>query len=74
MIPEFLRMENYVEENSELTRVLKEYENKFNDSVSLDWLAISEEEWIEVLNECIRTGKTFQDVFGKIEYEDDTDY
>lgn len=74
MIPEFLRMENYVEDNSELTRVLNEYEDKFKKSVSLDWLSLSEKEWVKVLRRCIRIGKSFQEVYGEIEYEDDTDY
>ncbi len=74
MIPEFLRRENVVENTSELIITLEEYEKKFGLGVSLDWLQITEEEWIEVLNECVRTGKSFEEIFGKVEYEEDADY
>jgi len=74
MIPEFLRRENVVEDNSELTKALRKYKERFRECVSLDWLQITEEEWIEVLNECVRLGKTFEEIFGKIKYEEDADY
>ena len=74
MIPEFLRRENVIENNSELMKALRKYKERFQESISLDWLQISDEEWVDVLNECVRIGKTFEEVFGKIEYEDDVDY
>ena len=74
MIPKFLRRENVVENNSELAKALRNYKERFQESISLDWLQIRDIEWVEVLNECVRLGKTFEEMFGKIEYEEDADY
>lgn len=74
MIPEFLKRENVIQNENELTSTLRAYKAQFNECISLDWLSISEEEWVKVLKECMRQNKSFQEVFGKIEYEEDTDY
>lgn len=74
MIPVFLRKENIVKEKNELTIVLERYKKQFGKRISLDWLSLSDEEWVEVLKECISQNKSYEELFGKTEYDEDADY
>lgn len=74
MIPEFLKKENLKTNNDELHIMCDEYEEHFEKIISLDWGNYTKEEWITILKKCIKCDKTFEELYGAVEYEEDTDY
>ena len=63
-IPKFLRM-NSGEEKKELSKFAKlidVYENKFNDFPPTEPSGFTEEEWCVILEECIKEGKTVDEL------------
>ena len=74
MIPEFLKKENFKENNDELIIMCEKYNNHFKRKISLDYGNYTKEEWITILKKCIKRNKTFEELYGEVEYEEDTDY
>ena len=52
----------------------EKYNNHFKRKISLDYGNYTKEEWITILKKCIKRNKTFQELYGEVEYEEDTDY
>lgn len=74
MIPEFLKKENFEKSNDELVILCEKYNNQFAKNISLDWGNYTRKEWIGVLKKCIKRNKTFEELYGNIEYEEDVEY
>lgn len=74
-IPEFLRPENRKinPEGTEMFRLCREYAKMFGDYPMTEPSSYSEQEWIEILEECIREKKTTWEVFGD-EFDPEADY
>jgi len=62
-MPDFLRKE-YKSEETELSKLIAEYDEKIGDGFCSWCVPISNEEFAEILRECIKTGRTFCDVYG----------
>lgn len=73
MMPEFLRRDNITGEN-ELKRLLDEYIKRFGSGIDTEPIQMSDEEMIDLLKYCISQNVSYEDIFGKTEYDDDTDY
>ena len=73
MIPDFLKRENVKIIPNEMTEACKRYEAHFGDSPSTEPSSLSEKEWVKILNYCIKTNQTTEEVFG-MEDDDDIDY
>ncbi len=71
-IPKFLRIIPN-EEEKELSRfdeMLDKYEKKFGEHAGTELSSWSEDEWCEILEECIQTGKTVDELLGAEEGDD----
>ena len=59
-------------ERTRFDELLDEYEKKFNELPNTDPSSWSDDEWCEVLEECIKKSKTMDELLG-IEYSDEWD-
>lgn len=73
MIPEFLKRENVKVKHNKMVEACKKYKAHFGDSPSTEPSTLSEEEWVKVLEYCIETNKTTEEVLGIVD-DDDVDY
>lgn len=74
MIPDFLKQNEGRKEKSEFGKAIDRYTDHFgkNDLITepSSW---SEEEWVQILDECIAQNKTIWELVGE-EYDPDADY
>lgn len=73
MIPEFLKRQNKPREKDFMSELLEEYKKHFKKGINTEPFSWSEEEWIQILQECINSD-TELDVLLGIEYDPDADY
>ena len=74
MIPDFLKRENIKKTPDEMAEACKKYREHFGFSPSTEPSSLSEKEWVKILNYCIKTNQTTEEVFGMEEEDDDIDY
>ncbi len=60
----------FPEENDRFSILKKEYEKKFGDTISTEPGGFTDEEWCVIMEECIRTNQTEDELLG-IEHGDD---
>ena len=72
MIPVFLKRENKPKEKSIFKEKLKEYMEHFGDGVITEPSTWTEEEWIAILDMCIKENKKLEEYIG--EYDLKADY
>lgn len=72
-IPEFLKKDYSGVEMSECSRLLLEYDTKFEskDHFCTEGLNMTEDELVEVLKICLEENRTFNDVYGMGEIDED---
>lgn len=73
-IPEFLKKDYSGAEMSEYSRILREYQKHFrgrDDDFCTEGLNLTEDERVEVLKICLKEDRTFNDVYGMGEIDDD---
>ena len=73
MIPKFLQKENIVKPDTELTRMVEAYIERFGENVSLECMSLTDEERCKVLKESISRGIKLSELL-ELEYDEDTDY
>lgn len=77
MIPDFLKKENRKEPDEldiRFSDAVKRYQEHFkNDGLITEPSALSREEWIKAIDECIEKNVTIWELFGE-EYDPDSDY
>lgn len=71
-IPKFLRIIPNEEEKelSRFDKMLDKYEKKFGEHVGTEPSSWSEDEWCEILEECLRVGRTVDELLGVDECDD----
>ena len=71
-IPKFLRrIANEKEkEPSKFVKLIHTYESRFNDFPPTEPGGFTEDEWCEILEECIQVGKTVDELLGVEEGDD----
>ncbi len=77
MIPDFLKKENRKkadESDQRFSDAIRRYHEHFkNDGLMTEASSMSHEEWIKVIDECIKKNLTFDELSGE-EYDPDCDY
>ena len=76
MIPDFLRIENAEPADKttvEYLRLLKLYREKIGDEIITEPSTWSDEEWIQILTECINQNKTVWELTGE-KFDPNADY
>lgn len=73
-LPEFLKDPIPQDPTPEFTDALRRYREQFKVGVSTAELTMSKEEIIEMIDECIATGVTWEEYLDAKEYDEDTDY
>lgn len=74
MIPDFILKGDSIEVDPEVEKfgqLVREYRKKIGDELITETSTWSFKEWIEILEECIRTGKTYWEVTGEEYMGDD---
>ena len=78
-VPEFVKryfedkQKNEDRQPSKFVMLLEAYRKKFGDSAPTEPSSWSEEEWCEILEECLEKNITVEETFG-IDYDEDVDY
>lgn len=76
MIPDFILKgdkQDAALEAARCTELIQEYIKKIGGPLITENSYLSDEEWIEILEECLRTGKTYWEVTGEEYMGDDKD-
>ena len=73
MIPDFLKLENVPQKESEMKLALDRYISHFGEGVNTEPSSWSEKEWVDILNECVKRDKTLEKLLGT-EYDSEADY
>ncbi len=73
IMPEFLKKDYSKIEVPEVCRLVEEYEEKFDDEICTEGLIMDEEELIAALKICLKESKTFEEVTGIGDVDDDDD-
>ena len=76
MIPDFILKgdkQDAAPEAVRCTELIQEYIKKIGGPLITENSYLSDEEWIEILEECLRTGKTYWEVTGESYMGDDKD-
>lgn len=71
MIPEFLKRENQPKGENILNKKVREYIDHFGDGVITEPSTWTEEEWVEILDMCIKENKKLEEYIGEYELDDD---
>ena len=69
MIPDFILKGDSIEVDPEVEKfgqLVREYRKKIGDELITEPSTWSFKEWIEILEECLRTGKTYWEVTGEV--------
>lgn len=75
-LPDFLKPENISEPDEEaiqMVEAVKRYQKKFNDGPITEMSFLSDREWIEALNYCVKHNVTIWNYLGE-EYDPEVDY
>ena len=73
-VPYFLRPDYPKPEKTEFSKAVQRYKDRFGaDDLMTESLQFSHEEWIKILDDCVKTNTKLLDYLG-IELEPDTDY
>ena len=72
-IPDFLKRENVQpvdKVSEEFDNTLEEYKRVFDEEVGIEMSSYSLEQWIDILKQCIKENKTYEELTGDIPEED----
>lgn len=74
-IPDFLRPENRIEDpvGDKMLELIDEYNSKIGGMLITEPSSYTDEEWIEMLQECIEKNITIWELWGE-EYDPEADY
>lgn len=73
MIPDFLKRENRSQKEDKMLIAIEQYEKHFGQGVNTEPSPYSDEEWVAILENCVKENITFEELTGE-EYNPDDDY
>ena len=73
MIPEFLKRKNRKYQEDKMLDALKKYEQHFNQGVNTEPSSLTDDEWTEILEYCVKENISYEEFVGD-EYDPDADY